>query len=1017
VTDRSRFLLFGAAVVGPLALFPVLLIRPELGLAAAAAVIFIALAARSVALPVAMAGLPDIIIGLKGSSPFPPKISIYLITGWILIALFIALLRDGAVLPFGTLGSGPVLLTLGLVGLMLVRLGASEVPAYGSYKLQLFVAKAVIALFAGIVIAKGRKHFDLWLVVMLVFAALSGMTLIRQILAGTADASTGGRLALFQDASPIQLGRAAAYGLLVGIYLLVAGGPFWRKLVALVSVPVLAVTLLAAGSRGPTLSIVVGLVVLFALTMSEPGARRRLVLVAVGLVAAAILVGQLVPGQDLNRSLSILLGGDTAGHGGLDANGRFALFSAGWNLFTSHPFLGIGTGSFAAISPELYPHNILLEVGVEYGILGVALIVGILFLGFRASLRAWRVGTGADRSRAALVVALLAAAVTNAFVSGGLESSSEVWLAVGLGAGLTDSPGRLALALPFLRGRRRAERVAEPLNLSAGFRGSSSSGSGAILSPASGSLVRDVVRITATPAETGWSTSSLAIECSPDGREWVEVAEAAADDAYDLFLVSRTAGARRRHVAVVQTRERAEQLKQALEAEHEGGPEQVELAPSRRKPWTTGESHGALWDTSELADGLYRLRAVTTDVASHRVRSPEVTATVDNSPPVVALDSPVTGAAVTGTVELAATARDHVSGVAGVRFELEHGSEWREIATVLDEPYVVAWDTGSLPTGEYRVRAVATDPAGNVGESMAAKLRVAGAVAGEPAIVEEPIALEVLPTALTDEVELCARVGNALVDWVAFQVKLADDADWHTVDQLDEPPFALELDTRQLRDGVYEFRIAASRRGQVDHSHPVRLSPAEGVPERWPVNGSNGSVNGAVPSALRVWLLEPAPGATVTGQSRLAAGTDTPDGITFVRFECSADGQVWWPLGSLARAPYLLDWDTPSVPDGSYWLRCVADDSDWRTSQSAPVQVRVANASPLMAPPAYSAGTTSPEPDRTIGQLERLLEQTAHDDPRRVERIALIDVLRGVAGPDGRVPDHFAYLVAETFGP
>src|SRR5581483_5295553 len=718
MTGRSRLLLVGAAVVGPLALFPVLLVQPVLGLLASVAVVAVWLASRSVAWPLALAAVPDIVTGLHGSNPFPPKASLYITTGWVLLGLLIALLRGEDVLPLRLLTSPPVLLTLALVVLMLIRLGGSRAPDYGSLKVQLFVATSVIGFFGGIAIARFRERFDLWVVLALTMALLSGLTLMREILLGQADTSVGGRFALFQGGGPIHLGREAAVGLLLGTYVLLARGSVRRRIFGLAAVPILVVMLLSAGSRGPMLALVVGVVVLLALSLHDRAARRRLVLVALGLVVAVILVPQLVPGQNLHRSLGILLGGDVNGSSGRDSNGRFRLYGEAWGVFTQHPLTGIGTGSFAAISPvEHYPHNLVLESLVEYGLIGGAILVGILASGVRSAVGVWRRTSTDDRPRAALLLALLATAITNSLVSGGIENTGSLWLALGLAVGLGDGAPIPALRLALRRKASPADQSLVEMHARVGLREGSAPGSGAVVAPAAGAVVRGRVRVSAVPAETGWAVSSLQLECSADGSDWFAVGEAPADDSYDVFLVSRGAAVRRRHVAVVRTRERAEQVRQTLEMEHAGGPEQVEIAASKRKPWTTGESHGARWDTTQLPDGPYRLRAVTTDIAAHTIWSPQVQVTVDNVPPSVRLEWPPAGASVAGSTELLARATDAASGVARVRFELDDGSDWVTLGTVIAEPFRLAWDAGLWPEGRYRLRAVAVDGAGNEAQS------------------------------------------------------------------------------------------------------------------------------------------------------------------------------------------------------------------------------------------------------------------------------------------------------------
>jgi O-antigen ligase len=67
---------------------------------------------------------------------------------------------------------------------------------------------------------------------------------------------------------------------------------------------------------------------------------------------------------------------------------RMAMYRAGWDMFRAKPLLGWGTGQVQAdlekrISDfhqsEFFFHNTFLEIGVEYGVLGIALYCWLIF--------------------------------------------------------------------------------------------------------------------------------------------------------------------------------------------------------------------------------------------------------------------------------------------------------------------------------------------------------------------------------------------------------------------------------------------------------------------------------------------------------------------------------------------------------------------------------------------------------------------------------------------------------------
>ena len=82
--------------------------------------------------------------------------------------------------------------------------------------------------------------------------------------------------------------------------------------------------------------------------------------------------------------------------------------------------------------------------------------------------------------------------------------------------------------------------------------------------------------------------------------------------------------------------------------------------------------------------------------------------TPDNTPPTVSITSPASGATVSGTITVTATASDN-RGVAGVQFFLD-GVPGADDTTA---PYSTSWDTTTAGNGSHTLTAVARDAAGN----------------------------------------------------------------------------------------------------------------------------------------------------------------------------------------------------------------------------------------------------------------------------------------------------------------
>ena len=81
----------------------------------------------------------------------------------------------------------------------------------------------------------------------------------------------------------------------------------------------------------------------------------------------------------------------------------------------------------------------------------------------------------------------------------------------------------------------------------------------------------------------------------------------------------------------------------------------------------------------------------------------------DTTPPTVSITSPASGATVSGTITVTATASDD-RGVAGVQFRLDGVNGGAEDANA---PYSISWDTTTASNGSHTLTAIARDAAGN----------------------------------------------------------------------------------------------------------------------------------------------------------------------------------------------------------------------------------------------------------------------------------------------------------------
>jgi len=173
----------------------------------------------------------------------------------------------------------------------------------------------------------------------------------------------------------------------------------------------------------------------------------------------------------------------------------------------------------------------------------------------------------------------------------------------------------------------------------------------------------------------------------------------------------------------------------------------------------------------------------------------------NNPPPSISMTEPAAGSTVAGTVTVSASASSNV-GVTSVQFQLD-GADLG--AALTSAPYVLSWNTATVPNGTHSLTAVARDAAGNTATSSAVTVTVSN---GPPPDTTPPTVTITSPASgatVSGTITVSADASdNAGVVGVQF---FLDGANLGA--ELTAAPYTLSWDTTSVNNGTHTLTAVA----------------------------------------------------------------------------------------------------------------------------------------------------------------------------------------------------------------
>jgi hypothetical protein len=280
----------------------------------------------------------------------------------------------------------------------------------------------------------------------------------------------------------------------------------------------------------------------------------------------------------------------------------------------------------------------------------------------------------------------------------------------------------------------------------------------------------------------------------------------------------------------------------------------------------------------------------------------------DTVPPVVSFVSPASGATVSGSVTLTASASDDRE-VLGVQFLVDGINLGTEDTTA---PWSRTWNAGSAAPGPHVLRARARDAAGNVSVS---EITVTVRDATLPSVsVTSPSAGATVAGTVTIK---ATASDNVAVGGVTFY--------WNGAPlgpEVATSPYQTTVQTTASNNGAVTLTaVARDTSGNTRTSSPVSITVNNAAPD-------------TAPPSLD--FTAPAPDATVWGT--VTVSVTASDNVRVVGVQFQADGTN---LGQEdTTAPYSVSWNTTALSPGPHVLTATARDAAGnRTSKTLTVNV------------------------------------------------------------------------------
>ena len=324
--------------------------------------------------------------------------------------------------------SAPLLAFLAFAAIVALSYTYTDAPSYGASKLFRFLLIGSLLLISPFFLIMNESNFRRFALIFVGFSAATAMQLVFALEFRVHDDSV--------DVTRIGAGWLMGMSIILVLFYPLARSRRQQRAIYLFVLPLLIAGLVASVARGPMVALFLVSLLGLAVWLKQGRLRAHtamglLILTGIGFAGSYYALSR----ADLDKYTAKLGEFETLASRGSSsgsAGKRLNFYRATLPAIADHPVLGKGVGSWAVFyygnDSRNYPHNLLLEIAFEEGLVGLGAFFVLLFLVGTSTVWLLR----ASKSQFLALGLMVLYCVTTGLFSGDLDDNRVLWIWVGM---------------------------------------------------------------------------------------------------------------------------------------------------------------------------------------------------------------------------------------------------------------------------------------------------------------------------------------------------------------------------------------------------------------------------------------------------------------------------------------------------------------------------------------------------------------------------------------------------------